>query len=65
MLKKNSLQYGGPQNEAFNQLKHCKITALVLALPDITEPFVLETGASGNGIEAMLMQKRKAIGLFQ
>lgn len=41
MLKKNSFQWGDLQEEAFNQLKQCMATALVLALPDVSKPFVL------------------------
>jgi hypothetical protein len=45
----------------FNILKNKMITAPVLALPNFSLPFTLETDAPGNGIGAILMQQGKLI----
>ena len=45
--------------EGFNALKHALTTALVLAYPDYSQPFFLETDASLKGLGAVLSQKGK------
>lgn len=63
-LRKNAFEWSSAQDEAFNKLKQIMITAPVLALPDFTQPFILETDASGNGIGAVLMQAGKPLAYF-
>ena len=41
---------------AFQRLKLTMVEALVLALPDFAQNFIVETDASGIGIEVVLMQ---------
>lgn len=43
--------------EAFDSLKSALSSALVLAIPNFGETFVIETDASDKGMGAMLMQK--------
>jgi hypothetical protein len=55
LLKKDAFNWTDSQSVAFEQLKVRMIEPLVLALPNFTEPFVLECDASGQGIGAVIM----------
>jgi hypothetical protein len=60
-LKKDSYTWTIEQDKAFEHLKQIMSAPPVLALPDFTQPFILEADASGNGIGAVLMQRGQPI----
>lgn len=56
LLKKNAFKWGEQAQEAFGKLKATMVSTPVLALPDFSLPFTIETDASGVGIGAVLTQ---------
>lgn len=61
MLKANNFIWTPLSEEAFQQLKLAVTTAPVLALPDFSKSFTIETDASGLGMGAVLTQDKHPI----
>ena len=56
MLKKNGFYWNEASGDSFEQLKEALINTPVLALPDFSQEFVIESDAYGVGIGAVLQQ---------
>jgi hypothetical protein len=61
LLKKNNFVWREGALEAFQNLKKALCETSILALPDFTKPFVLETDACDTGIGAVLSQEGRPL----
>jgi len=64
MLKKDNFKWTTAAENAFVKLKKALTSSPVLALPNFTQPFTLETYASGIGIGAVLLQQAHPVAYY-
>lgn len=60
-LKKDAFSWSEKQEQAFTKIKNIMSSPPILALPNFSQPFVLEADPSGTGIGAVLMQGGRPI----
>lgn len=63
-LKSKQFIWTESQQESFETVKSVLATSPVLALPDLEQPFVVETDASATGVGVVLMQFDEPIEYF-
>ena len=63
-LKKDQFNWNAAAEESFQQLKKSMVSVPILALPDFTKPFIIETDVSGTGLGAVLIQDQRAVAYY-
>lgn len=64
LLQKDTFKWNEEAQTALDSLKESLIQAPVLALPDFSKPFILESDASGVGIRAVFSQEGHLIAFY-
>ncbi|XP_026428528.1 uncharacterized protein LOC113324426 [Papaver somniferum] len=64
LLRKNSFNWNAVSTSAFEQLKLAMSSTPVLALPDFSKPFTVESDATEHCLGAVLSQEGKPISFF-
>ena len=63
-LRKENFGWTDAATSAFNTLKTAMVNALILAAPDFSLSFVVETDAFGHGLEDALLQAEHPIAYY-